>query len=410
MALASLKRGTSQIAFVFQGTVQVWAHEVVIVLGAASAAAYLIDIVNNPTIWASSTPKRIVVPAGVERGSGTSWVFAPMPAGSSIASSWGGSLTLEIRGTLSGIGGTANSGVGGSVIVGTVTGKDGQKLIVNVFAGAILRAGGGGGVWVGGIYYYAVSQTGQNGGDDNTWYWYSIARQYTVTDVPNYTAGGVAANAGKGQGFDGPATVGGAAVGGGTNAGASGKSGDGGGYGSPGTTGANGTNGNASAGLAGAAPGLAGFYLTGAANVALERIVSHMNGVGASIVNAYPMAEVQSWTIQKGEAEALHLLGEPAVLAMTAAEVSAAAPFLVAVCLAHYGPPTDDATGASQLWGKVVEVKTNADLWAGLSAFVNGLRARAKDQIANAVDEAEVFEIESGTQTELSAFRDLYGV
>lgn len=333
MALASLKRGTSQIAFVFQGTVQVWAHEVVIVLGAASAAAYLIDIVNNPTIWASSTPKRIVVPAGVERGSGTSWVFAPMPAGSSIASSWGGSLTLEIRGTLSGIGGTANSGVGGSVIVGTVTGKDGQKLIVNVFAGAILRAGGGGGgragnggqgvwysgrtvtegpvvqqqlpqygyvyrqiesrnwvnrfeiywgglvyqapngsgdprgVWVGGIYYYAVSQTGQNGGDDNTWYWYSIARQYTVTDVPNYTAGGVAANAGKGQGFDGPATVGGAAVGGGTNAGASGKSGDGGGYGSPGTTGANGTNGNASAGLAGAAPGLAGFYLTGAANV-----------------------------------------------------------------------------------------------------------------------------------------------
>lgn len=144
--------------------------------------------------------------------------------------------------------------------------------------------------------------------------------------------------------------------------------------------------------------------------VTLERIVSHMNGVGASIINAYPMAEVQSWTIQKGEAQALHILGETAVKAMTAAEMSAAAPFLLAVCLAHYGPPVDDATGAQQLWGKTVEVKANADLWASLSAFVNGLRARAKDQIASAIDEAEVFEIESGTQSELSTFRQQYGV
>lgn len=144
--------------------------------------------------------------------------------------------------------------------------------------------------------------------------------------------------------------------------------------------------------------------------VTLERIVSHMNGVGASIVNAYPMAEVQSWTIQKGEAETLHALGEAAVLVMTAVEAAATAPFLMAVCQAHFGPAPDDATRAAQLWGKTSEVKTNADLWAGLSAFVNGLRARAKDQVAAAASEAEVFEIESGTQTELSAFRQQYGV
>ena len=142
----------------------------------------------------------------------------------------------------------------------------------------------------------------------------------------------------------------------------------------------------------------------------LERIVSHMNGVGASIVNSYPMAEVQSWTIQKGEAEALHALGQAAVLAMTAAQASAAAPFLTAVCQAHYGAAPDDATAAARLWGKAVEVKANADLWASLSAFVNGLRARAADQIAAAADEAAVYVIESTTQSELSAFRYQYGV
>lgn len=337
LSLVNRLQGTSQIAFVFQGTVQVWAHEIVFVLGASGAASYLVDIVNGrPGVWGSTTPKRIVVPAGVERGSGTSWVFAPMPAGSLISSSWGGSLTLEIRGTLSGIGGTANSGVGGNVIVGTVTGKDGQKLILNVFAGAILRAGGGGGgragnggmgVWYSGrwvvegpifndsfwtqyawrtSYWYAGSyslywgsnapitpgnvpgpytygpgatfnyggwtyvcgalRTSVPNGDNNT-NSYEISRQYYTVDVPNYTAGGVAGNAGRGQGFDGAATVGAAAVGGGTNAGASGKSGDGGGYGTAGATGANGSSGNYTGGLAGAAGGLAGCYLAGAANV-----------------------------------------------------------------------------------------------------------------------------------------------
>lgn len=142
--------------------------------------------------------------------------------------------------------------------------------------------------------------------------------------------------------------------------------------------------------------------------VTVERIVSHMNGVGASIVSAYPMAEVQSWTIQKGEAEALHVLGAAAVVAMSAAQASETAPFLVAVCLAQFGPPITDAVLTAQLWEKALEVKANADLWASLSAFVNGLRARASARIAAATSEAEVYEIESGTQSELSAFRNQY--
>ena len=142
----------------------------------------------------------------------------------------------------------------------------------------------------------------------------------------------------------------------------------------------------------------------------LERIVSHMNGVGASIVQSYPMAEVQSWTIQKGEAEAVHGIGEAALAAYSAAQMLGVAPFLVNVCNAHHGPAENDATLAAQLWTKAGQVKANADLWAALSAFVNGLRARASDQIDAATSEIEVYEIESATQTELSAFRANYGV
>lgn len=143
--------------------------------------------------------------------------------------------------------------------------------------------------------------------------------------------------------------------------------------------------------------------------VTLERIVSHMNGVGSDIVQSYPMAEVRSWTIQRGEAEALVALGEAVVLAMQAAEHSTAAPFLTAVCEAQYGP-ADLATRSTQLWEKAQAVKANADLWAALSAYVNGLRARTDVRIAAALDVAEVYTIESETQTELSAFRAQYGV
>lgn len=105
----------------------------------------------------------------------------------------------------------------------------------------------------------------------------------------------------------------------------------------------------------------------------IERLISHLNGVGAEIVNRYPMAEVQSWTIQRGEAEAVIAAGEAATLAM--------APFLVMVCESHYGPAEDDAARLAQVHIKAGEVKANADLWAALAAYVNGLRARTQDAI-----------------------------
>lgn len=142
----------------------------------------------------------------------------------------------------------------------------------------------------------------------------------------------------------------------------------------------------------------------------LERIVSHMNGVGAGIVQSYPMAEVQSWTIQKQEAEAVWAVGDAALATMNAAQMQELAPFLSAVCQAHYGDPANNVERAARLWTKVGEVKANADNWSALSAFVNGLRARASDRIAAAETEYEVYEIESETQTELSAFRDAAGV
>lgn len=331
MVLASLKRGTSQIAFVFQGTMQVWAHEIVFMLGASSAAAYLVDIVSaRPGLWATSTPKRVVVPAGVERGSGTSWVLAIMPAGSSAASSWAGKLTLEVRGTLSGIGGAPNSGKGGDVIWVNFPGRNGEKLQINVLPGATLRPGGGGGgasgaggqgfyqtpytyqegptvsgvgsgsgyyvynqgsyedhyYWGGHVgsgyspngylstggwvYYRSSLYTNGTGGDsdEGTYQWanYYILRQQTRYNN-YYPLGGAARPGGRGQGFDGPAAAGGAAVGGaGSGAGASGTGGTGGAYGVSGGAGTAGVNGNYGAATGGAAGGLAGFYLNGAAN------------------------------------------------------------------------------------------------------------------------------------------------
>lgn len=144
--------------------------------------------------------------------------------------------------------------------------------------------------------------------------------------------------------------------------------------------------------------------------VTIERIVSHMNSVGAGIVASYPMAEVQSWTLQKGEANAVIEWGDVATAASTVAVLQQLAPFLFSVCVAQFGPVESDSDRAAQLWAKAHQVKTNADLWASLSAFVNGLRARASDRIAGAASEAEVFEVESSTQTELSGFRQQYGV
>jgi hypothetical protein len=308
--LASLKRGTSQIAFVFQGTTQIWAHEIVVVLGASGAQTYLADLFD-PSVWASSTPKRVVVPEGVERGSSGSWVFAV--ANGAQAASFGGPLTLENRGTLSGRGGSANSGVGGDVISVNVPGKDGQKLTISNH-GTIRAGGGGGGLGGnGGGGYYQTPYTYQEGpyfennnpgyawhdygswarrwGYDYTypspappystggWTYhlgahnggghYAIYRTQTRYNT-YYTSGGAGGNGGRGQGYDGANAGGSAGAAGGTNAGAGGTGGSGGGWGATGGTGSSGASGNNGGGAAGAVGGLAGFYLTGSGNATLN--------------------------------------------------------------------------------------------------------------------------------------------
>lgn len=322
--IRNMMLGTSQVQNVFLGTVQVWASEVVVVLGNANS----IVLVSYFTAaqWANATlKKRVVVPAGVIIGAtNATYAIASANTADGQAGSWAGSLTLEIRGTVQGIGGVANSGVGGSVIWCNLPGRNGEKLNIVYFAGCIVRAGGGGGGRAGnggtGVWYsgrtvtegpfYTYRPAGTNSGyawiegyDSGIWWgprlgyplsnptvigswtyyrgqfrnsWagddgdpssaYEVSRQTTAYDVPNYTSGGIAGNAGRGEGHDGPALAGANPVAGGTNAGASGKSGNGGAYGNSGQTGANGSSGNYSVGTAGAAGGLTGFYLHGAAN------------------------------------------------------------------------------------------------------------------------------------------------
>lgn len=146
-------------------------------------------------------------------------------------------------------------------------------------------------------------------------------------------------------------------------------------------------------------------FLAHIKQVTMERIVSHLNGVGAGIVASYPMAEVQSWTIQRNEAESVLPLVEPAP-----ATVLQLAPFLKEVVLAQYGPEEDEAALAAKVIVKAGEVKANADLWAAIAAYVNGLRARVWLLVEAAETTEAVLTIESEAQTELGAFRAQYGV
>lgn len=289
-------------------------NEVVVTLG--NTVNVVLKQLFTPAQWAdASLKKRVIVPSGVEIGSTTgSYAIVTTISVEGQAASFAGELTLDIYGTVSGIGGQPNSGVGGSVIWGNFPGREGQKLTVNNFG--LLRAGGGAGgrggnggngvwysgrtltegptfnpqqtfvvygngfreFWWGGVkigptttnpsvsqggwtYYMGAQYSGSQ---------YHIYRQTTVYDAPNYTSGGTGGNGGRGQGYDAPLSAGSAPVAGGTNAGASGKSGDGGPYGSSGQAGATGASGNSTGGLAGADGGPSGFYLHGSANVTLN--------------------------------------------------------------------------------------------------------------------------------------------
>lgn len=281
LVLANLMRGTSQIAFVKRGTAQIWANEIVIVMGNASSVV-LKTVVEaaKPGAWADRhLKKRVVVPAGVEIGATNgSYAIAATLSADGQAGSWAGSLTLEVRGTVSGIGGAANSGKGGDVIWVNFPGRNGEKLQINVLPGGLVRAGGGGGMsgaggqgfyqtpytyqegpiyqpsWYGAQYayvtmgttawwywagtmvgaaststpyvyygdgfYYAVSgnprDTTTQGNNDNGYdtYYYSAIYRWQTRYNNYYPLGGAARPGGRGAGFDGPAQAGGAAVGG----------------------------------------------------------------------------------------------------------------------------------------------------------------------------------------------------
>lgn len=93
--------------------------------------------------WSSDTDKRIIINAGVELGSTLATGRAMWVQNEAQSDSWGGKLTLENRGTLSGAGGARNSGSGGAALFVNVSGKSGQLLqLINT---GIIRGGGGGG-------------------------------------------------------------------------------------------------------------------------------------------------------------------------------------------------------------------------------------------------------------------------
>ena len=142
-------------------------------------------------------------------------------------------------------------------------------------------------------------------------------------------------------------------------------------------------------------------YLDDVKRVNVERLISHLNGVGASIVQSYPMAEVQSWTIQRAEANAIVSAGSAATLAL--------APFLTLVCEAQHGTATG-AARLAQVKTKAAEVKANADLWAALSAYVNGLRARTQDVIEAAETENAAHAALHAAFAELETWRTSVGI
>ena len=84
--------------------------------------------------WASTVPKRVVVPSGVTVG-GTSTHAMQLPSG------MGGTIVFDITGNVHGHSGAANGGAGGNAIHCVQT----SGVTINVNNGASVKAGGGGG-------------------------------------------------------------------------------------------------------------------------------------------------------------------------------------------------------------------------------------------------------------------------
>jgi hypothetical protein len=299
--------------------------EIVVTL-AAGGSAITLESLFSPSDWTGETAKRVILPAGVERGN-SSTLDAAVTIG---PTAWGGSLTFDVRGTISGKGGAANSGVGGNAFQANRVGNANQKL--QLLLSGVLRGGGGGGGQGGtggagsataavrepetGEYFstspaYSVTETYND--IFKMWLWsynwnstsiagnaglapasvvyagytyyrgtnrgsgYGIYR--TITSAVA-TAGGVGGAGGQGEGYGQSRAPGSNGVAGGTNAGMGGTGGAGGLFGASGSTGSTGSNGTAANGSAGAAGGLAGYGLLGSANVTLTNTGSILGRTG----------------------------------------------------------------------------------------------------------------------------------
>ena len=97
--------------------------------------------------WASTVPKRVVVPSGVTVG-GTNTHAMNVPSG------MGGTLNIVVSGNIHGYGGAANGGNGGNAINCVQT----SGVTVTLNSGGTIKAGGGGGGQGG------TGGTGGNGG------------------------------------------------------------------------------------------------------------------------------------------------------------------------------------------------------------------------------------------------------
>ncbi len=300
------------------------AFELVRVMSAGGNAIALESLFTTAD-WSSATAKRVVLPAATERGSAT------LDAAVSIGpTAWGGTLTFDILGTISGKGGTANGGNGGHAFNANRLGGQGQKVVVN--NGGTVRSGGGGGGQggQGGPGYYQTPYTAQEGpyysaggyawnvyqsytanqatgqwitwAGTNVWsqnpstgltsvtvgpYTYYqgtfvrsygneeytgehyVRRTFTAYSTTN-TAGGGGGGGGRGQGYDGTSAFGAGGVAGGSNAGVGGTGGSGGAWGTNGGTGSTGASGNNGGGAAGVAGGLAGTAFQNAGNITLS--------------------------------------------------------------------------------------------------------------------------------------------
>ena len=97
--------------------------------------------------WASTVPKRVVVPSGVTVG-GTNTHAMNVPSG------MGGTLNIVVSGNIHGYGGAANGGNGGNAINCVQT----SGVTITLNSGGTIKAGGGGGGQGG------TGGTGGNGG------------------------------------------------------------------------------------------------------------------------------------------------------------------------------------------------------------------------------------------------------